>query len=193
LVNAKAKYYFPSALGAPERRIGDVARSDIRRVLDGHMRHGRGFMANRIHATLGAFFRWALDRDLITVNPMAGMARPVRKEPSRDRVLTGAELVQIWNAADTLTADRRDAIRFLMVTGMRRGEVVELLWSDIGDDALVIPAARSKNGVAFTVPLSPEATAILDARLGPKTGRVFGTKLGNLSNYGAILREWLGI
>jgi integrase len=175
-----------------DKRIGEVTRSDIRRVVDRHMGQGQGFMANRVHATLGTFFRWCLDRDLITANPLAGMARPMRREPSRDRVLTDAELAAVWNATDTLSPDRRDCIRFLILTGLRRGEAVGLRWSDIGDGELTIPAERSKNNVAFTVPLSPQALTIINNQ--PRTGElVFGNRLGNLSNYSALVAKTTGI
>ena len=72
-------------------------------------------------------------------------------------------------------------IRLLMVTGQRREEVAGLDWKELDRSAAewVIPAARSKNGKAHTVPLSQLALDQLDALAGdgewPKKGLVFTT------------------
>jgi len=128
-----------------QQPITSVTRADVRAILDGHMREGHGAMANRTFAVLGAFFKWCVDKDLLVASPMATMGRPVKKEASRDRVLTDAELAAVWHAVGTLTPARRDAIRLLALTGLRRGEASELKWSDISGDMLTIPGERTKN------------------------------------------------
>jgi integrase len=150
------------------RPLADVTRADIRKVLDGYMQDGKGFMANRVRSAFSTFFTWAVERDLIKVNPIAGMARPMKIEASRDRVLNNAELAAVWNAVGSgLHASRRDAIRLLMLTGLRRAEAAEMRWTDIDGDMLVIPADRAKNGVAHVVPLSAQALEVIHAR--PRT------------------------
>jgi integrase len=178
------------------RPIGEVARADIRAVLDGHIGRGKGFLANRVHATLSTFFAWALDRDLITTSPMANMARPMRKEEARDRVLNDAELAKVWHAVGTLTAPRRDAIRLMVLTGLRRSEASEIRWQDIdtgGPAMLTIPAERAKNGMAHLVPLSPQALAILGTPNGSDRVFDFGGKRADLSTYAAKLAKTLDI
>jgi len=76
-----------------DRPIDSVTRSDIRRVLDRHMKRDRGSLANKVYSVLSPFFAWAVDRDLIPVSQMAGMARPMRRVVSRDRWLKDEELV----------------------------------------------------------------------------------------------------
>jgi integrase len=148
-----------------QRPIGEVTRADIRAILDGHMARGNGAMANRVHAVLAAMFKWAADRELIEASPMVGMTRPVRKVVSRERVLNDAELAKVWHAADVLHAPRRDAVRFLMLTGLRRSEGTEIRWSDIDTGGLLtIPGSRTKNGMAHSVPLSPQALDLINAQ-----------------------------
>jgi integrase len=163
-----------------DKPIGEVTRQDIRAVLDRHMQAGRGHMANRVHATMSTFMHWAAGQDIIAVSPLTGMSRPMRREPSRDRVLSDAELGLVWHACEMLPPARRDAIRLLILTGMRRGEVCGLLWSDVGPEELTIPAVRMKTGVLHTVPLAPLALAIIQGQ--PRTqARVFAN-LSNLSS-----------
>jgi integrase len=177
-----------------DRPISSITRADVRKVLDRHMRQGHGYAANRAHSTMAAFFVWAVDRELVAVSPMAGMNRPMRREESRDRVLDDNELAVVWKAVDTLTVPRRDAIRLLMLTGLRRSEASEIEWADIAGDMLTIPAARSKNRVAFSVPLSPQAIAVVNAR-GRTSDRVFDFdgRRPDLSTYFARLVKTLPI
>jgi integrase len=147
--------------------LADVTKADIRKVLDGYMQDGKGYMANRVFSAFSVFFTWGAERDLIKGNPIVGMSRPMKTEASRDRVLNDAELAAVWHAVGSLHASRRDAIRLLMLTGLRRAEAAEMRWTDIDGDMLVIPADRAKNGVAHVVPLSAQALEVIHAR--PRT------------------------
>jgi hypothetical protein len=70
-----------------QRSIGEVARADIRAVLDGHMARGNGATANRVHAVLAAMFKWVADRELIATAD--GGNEPARAEGRISRA--GAE------------------------------------------------------------------------------------------------------
>jgi integrase len=90
----------------------------------------------------------------------------------RERVLSDIEIREIWTATGQLVSVFCPFTRLLLLTGQRRTEVSEMSWSEIGgpDDAVwTIPAARTKNGIAHEVPLSPAALAVLRGipRLGP--------------------------
>jgi integrase len=174
-----------------DRPISAVTRADVRKVLDGHMARGKGALANRVYSLLSTFFAWAVDRDLVEASPMAGMARPMRKEVSRDRVLDDEELATVWGAVEVMTPARRDCIRFLMLTGLRRSEASELLWSDIAGDLLTIPAARAKNNMAHLVPLSPQALSLIGAPNGSERVFDFDGKRADLSTYTANLAKTL--
>jgi integrase len=54
------------------------------------------------------------------------------------------------------------AFRFVILTALRKNEVLGLRWSDIAGDLLTIPAVRMKQGKEHRVPLSPAALAILE-------------------------------
>ncbi|MCB1521089.1 MAG: tyrosine-type recombinase/integrase [Hyphomicrobiaceae bacterium] len=55
------------------------------------------------------------------------------------------------------------ALRFLMLTVARTGEIRFALVSDIQDDVLIVPAARTKTGAEHRIPLSDEALRVLAA------------------------------
>jgi integrase len=126
---------------------------------------------NRARATISAFFTWAMGEGLAEANPVIGTNRS--DEKSRERVLDATELHVIWNA---LRDDDTGAIlKLLMLTGQRAGEIAGLRWSEIRDDAIMLPGDRTKNHRPHTVPLSPAALDVI-AKQPRREGRdlIFG-------------------
>ena len=118
--------------------------------------------ANRARASLSSFFSWAMAEGIVDTNPVIATNRQ-GAEQTRDRVLTDAELVAIWNASNG--DDYGAIIRLLILTGQRRDEVGAIAKSelDLTGRKWTIPAARTKNGRAHEIPLSDPALAILKA------------------------------
>ena len=119
--------------------------------------------ANRVRASLSAFFSWVVREGLVDANPVIGTGRAV-EVGARSRVLADAELVEIWRA---LGDDQYSAIvRLLILTGARRDEIGSLSWSEIDLDGAVItlPPARTKNRREHQIFLSPPALAVLEAQ-----------------------------
>jgi integrase len=140
--------------------------------------------ANRVRASLSAFFAWAMRAGLIDQNPVIGTDR--HDEQSRDRVLSAPELKAIWLAARR--GDYADCVRLLMLTGQRLSEIAALRWSEIKGDQIELPPERTKNGRRHFVPLSAPARAILDARpRRPDRDLVFGHRENRpLSGWGEL-------
>jgi integrase len=140
-------------------------------------RHGR-IAANRVRASLSAFFSWAVREGLADANVVAGTNRT--EEAARERVLTEAELAEIWAAL--LDDDYGDIVRLLMMTGQRREEVGGLQWSEIDFDrsAITFPSARTKNSREHEIPMSDFVRDLLAARdHDVERDLVFGTGKGS--------------
>jgi integrase len=116
--------------------------------------------ANRVGSTLSYFFTWAMGQGIVENNPLIGVSK--FEEKARERVLSDAELRLIWNHAGD---DHYGSIvKLLMLTAQRADEIASLRWSEIGDDAITLPSARTKNGRQHVVPLSGPALAIVQAQ-----------------------------
>jgi integrase len=114
--------------------------------------------------------RFAVDRGLRLDNP----ARGVKKHPIRkmQRFLSEVEMARLGEA---LAAEERSsgnpvavgAIRLLALTGMRRGEVEQLLWRNVDIERGLLALDDSKTG-AKVIYLSPPALVLLSGlpRLG---------------------------
>ncbi len=150
----------------------DVTRRDIARLLDGVAARGAPIAANRTLAVVRKMMNWALDRGEIEVNPAMGISAPSR-EHSRDRVLTDDEIVAFWRGLEGARMDAvtRQALRFMLVTGQRLGEVCAMRWEQV-NGVWTIPAEIAKNGIAHRVPLSGLALSILEQAKTISTGAV---------------------
>lgn len=146
------------------RKLRDVTRADVNRLLDTIKARGAGVQANRTLALVRKMFNFAISRDLLgnQGNPATMVERRAVELP-RDRVLSEEELREAWTALDTAGMARHTALalKLILVTGQRPGEVAELEWGEIAGDWWTLPAAKSKNKLAHRVPLSEQAQALL--------------------------------
>lgn len=145
-----------------QKPITAVARGDIRGLTDKILKAGKPAMANNVHRASSAFLSWCAERDLLEANPLYGIRQPTRSK-SRERVLRDRELKSVWDACHDLNAQWSAAIRLLMLTGMRRAEVLgaETREIDIGRKVWVIPEERSKNRHVHVVHLTDQAVEII--------------------------------
>jgi len=135
-------------------------------LLDKIVRRGSPVQANRVQALLKQAFAVAADRDLIPAVPAMPRAAIGGEETPRDRVLGDAEIVAIWRGLDTLSpTDKRPkigrplaiALKLLLVTAQRRGEVAAMKWADITETTAETTGADGKpNTVKFKVWSIPE-------------------------------------
>jgi integrase len=133
-----------------------------------------GISANRARATLHAMMSWAIDQGLGEFNVVASVKRPLRREPTRARVLTPDERRAVWAATEGAGA-YHCIVRVLMLTGQRREEVAGMRWSEIDLDKAMWSLApeRTKNALSHLVPLSRQALELIRAQ--PRQGDyVFG-------------------
>jgi len=97
------------------RRLSELTRADVGRLLDPIADRGAPIIANRLLSTLRRLGAWATERGLISGNPFQGV-RPPSKETSRERVLTDLELRAAWRAFDA-GGVIGDAAKVLLLTG----------------------------------------------------------------------------
>jgi integrase len=116
--------------------------------------------ANRVGSTLSYFFTWSMNEGFVEHNPLIGLNK--FEEQPRERVLMDNEVRTVWSA---LGEDHYGAIlKLLILTGQRADEFASLQWSEIGDDAITLPPARTKNKREHVIPLSDPALAIISAQ-----------------------------
>lgn len=132
--------------------------------------------SNRVRASLSAFLSWAAREGYVEANPVA-FTNKATEIGARERVLSDAELAQIWRAAGD--DQYGEIIKLLILTGCRRAEIGGLRWSEIDfeETTATLPPARTKNKRPFVVPLSSPVFSILQERLrsrDPERDEIFG-------------------
>ncbi len=139
-----------------------VTRSDIVSLLDEYVDQPSAH--RRMHGAIHRMFLWARRQGLIANNPTEDIETAA--SPARERVLSLAELAQIWRAAEQLDPLFRDYVHLMISTGHRRTEVAEMQWGeiDVANGLWTLPASRTKARRQHALPLPPLAKAVLQAR-----------------------------
>jgi integrase len=134
--------------------LDKISRKDVAARLTRISLESGSIVAARARAQLSALFGWALAHGLCEANPVVGTLAPKNGQP-RERVLSDAELSRIWKACGD--DDHGRCTKLLILTGCRRQEIGGMCWSEIDFDrgTWTLPAARSKNGRAHTLPMLP--------------------------------------
>jgi integrase len=158
----------------------DITRADVKAVL---ARTNSPSLSNQILAHASPIFTWAIREGIggIALNPCSKVAQ--HKTNSRERVLSDAELPVFWEAFDQdfLCGP---ALKVLLLTGQRPGEVIRMRHEHIKDGWWTLPGKPdpttkwrgTKNGQSHRIWL-PQAVRDIIAELGDdKIGFVFGLR-----------------
>jgi len=149
-----------------KRKVADIKRRDIVILLD-RIRARAPIVGNRVQGALSRLFNFAAERGVIDDSPCTR----IRKIPEkgRSRVLTDEEIKLVWNAlnlenkAVDIYRVSKLALKMILLTGQRPGEICGMTWDEIDDENFwTIPASRTKNGEINRVPLCPIALDVLD-------------------------------
>lgn len=147
------------------RKVADITRRDIVLLLD-NVRGRAPITANRVNSALSRLFNFCCERGIIDSSPCTRIKKP--KETPRSRVLTDEELKLVWAALDTdnkivdIYAVTRLALKMVLFTGQRPGEVCGMQWNEIAEGFWTIPAERMKGGEAHRVPLTGMAIEVIN-------------------------------
>jgi integrase len=164
------------ALPLKGKPAAEIRKRDIVLLLDRITARGSLVMANRVDALGKQVFSFAVSRDLLESSPWIGINRPGGEEKAKERKLSDTELRSFWHGLDTAAISEavRLALKLVLVTAQRPGEVAGAALSEFNDKLWTIPADRSKNEKQHQVPLSPLAIGLIDRLMivtAPKKGR----------------------
>jgi integrase len=152
-----------------KRPITAITAHDVIAVLDDAVARGSPYQAHNLLGYVRRIFNWAIARGVYGIDrsPVDRM-RPgdvIGKKALRTRVLTDAELHALWQGTGRMAYPYGPLFRMLALTGQRKSEVAEARWGefDIRGALWQIPRGRMKGDAPHIVPLTPEATAILES------------------------------
>ena len=148
-----------------KRKVEDITRRDIVELLDRIVDRGSPVTANRTLAVVRTAFNFAIKRAILDKSPCVLIEKPSVEKP-RKRVLSEDEIKAFWKCLEkaNMTNEIKLILKLLLITGQRRGEIVNAEWSEIDLDKgwWTIPGEKSKNGRLHRVPLSKQALKVLE-------------------------------
>lgn len=146
--------------------LAEVTPGDVLAICDRIKKRGAPKMALHTRNVIKRLFEYAIARQLVTTNPAAAIvARFVATQESRDRVLSPDEIGRVLRVvyASSIRRPLKLAIHLLVVTMVRKSELIEARWGEFDLEAGIwrIPAGRMKKDREHWVYLAPQAVAML--------------------------------
>jgi integrase len=143
-----------------DMKVAGITHADVDRFH--YAMRDRPTHANRTLAVLSKMFSLAIRWGWRVDNPCKGIER--NQENKRLRYLSGPELSRLSTVLVELRdQDAANAVRLLLLTGARRGELLAARWADIDLEARVWtkPGSTTKQKTLHRVPLSEAACRLL--------------------------------
>ena len=140
-----ARHIKPTIGSLPLNKVG---HADVESVHSGLA--AQRYVANRVVAVISSIMSHAERHELRprNSNPCRGLER--FREGKRKRPLSRTELARLWAHLKEIEATDNPyivaALRLLLLTGMRKSEVLNLLWSDVDLEAGLIRLRDAKTG-----------------------------------------------
>lgn len=148
--------------------IKDVTARDVALLVNKVVDRGSPVAANRTLLLTKKLFGYAVEQHHISATPVTMTRKGAGgKETSRDRALSFEELRIVCKTLDThpgrTSWQARMALKLIILTGQRPGEVSAMEWAHIDLENAVwrIPAVLTKSARTHTVHLSPQVISIL--------------------------------
>ena len=142
---------------------------DITKALDTIVARGAPIHANRVLSTLKQAFNYAVSRGNMQHNPATNIrTRDIGGlEKPRERYLSLDEVKKIWKFLDTdeckMFLQTKNAIKIIMLTGVRTGEIRLAQWSsiDFENSLWTIPPENTKGAITVKIHLTPLVKSVL--------------------------------
>jgi integrase len=144
------------------RKVASITLDDVEALHSALTKAGTPIRANRVVACASSIFRLAIRRRYISENPCRNISR--NPENRRTRYLSVAELAKLISVLDVWPDPiSAAAIKLLLLTGARRGELLRATWSefDLAAGTWLKPREHCKNAKEHRLPLSAEAITVL--------------------------------
>ncbi len=118
--------------------MADIKPFDVQRFFAQNSDFSKSTL-NKFHMMLRAIFLTAVDNGLCERSPMTFIIYRSRKEKERKKVYSHEDMMRVKE----FFKQSFPAISFLLETGLRRGELLGLQWSDVDFDHCTISVNRS--------------------------------------------------
>jgi integrase len=145
-------------------RAAQIARRDVKELVASIT---APILANQVRHAVSAVFTWAVKQEVVAANPCSLVdANPTH---SRERILSDQELPIFWKEFDSAGLITSTALKVLLLTGQRPGEVAHMRYEHIKQSWWEMPGKPvaelkwpgTKNSESHRVWLPPQVLELL--------------------------------
>lgn len=153
-----------------KRKASDIKKRDVILLLESIVERGAPTQSNSVLEVTRKMFNFAVERDILEYTPFIGV-KPLGAKVVRNRYLSEDEIRTVWATIATagMTEEIRRALKLILATAQRPGEVLGMHRREINGHWWTIPAERAKNGREHLVFLTGRALELI----GDKEGYIF--------------------
>ncbi|XVN40793.1 MAG: tyrosine-type recombinase/integrase [Rickettsia endosymbiont of Argas persicus] len=144
-------------------QILDISKVNIQEKFNNLSKESEIYAANRFIDILRSILNKAIEWEILTLNPVAGIKK--HKEKSRDRYLIREEIPQFFAAvAEEKNEVMKDFFLIALYTSVCKDNLLTMKWEQVSftDKQLYLP--ETKNGQPHSLPLLDQAIQIFKAR-----------------------------
>jgi integrase len=146
-------------------QASDISRREVKAMM---ARIEAPIVANQTLAAASAIFAWAMREEIVRANPCALVDRNPTTE--RERVLSDSEIPKFWAAFDNAGLVQGAALKMILLTGQRPGEVAHMRrehivdgwWQLPGEPVPALGWPGTKNGAGHRVWLPSPAAKLIE-------------------------------
>lgn len=178
------KFYFGNS------PLDKITVPDVLKYVNGVKEKSSAATANRHHNILRAIFNRAIEWEKFNGQNPAAKVKQFRVDNSRTQFLENADIVRLFAACDEVI---QPIVEVALLTGMRRGEILNLRWEHIDLTNGVIHVLKTKSGEPREIPMAAKIRALFNS-LGNREGgllfnistRVLNTRFSKALNLAGI-------
>jgi integrase len=151
------------ALG--DKLLKEMTKADLRKFLFEKRNAGHETMALFLRQVIKSILDYAVIEELLEFNPATLIPKDsIGRAEKRERDLSDSEVRALLEKVDASSMARPNkiAVRLLLLTMVRKGELLRAQWSHVDFDRAewYVPREHSKTGKPHIVPLAPQTVAL---------------------------------
>jgi integrase len=110
-------------------KAASITRADVRQLI-GSIKAPQ--VANQVKAKLSGIFRFAVEQEIMATNHCRDIKNP-HPTKDRERIMSPAEIAQFWKACNSIHPIKAAALKVVLLTGQRPGEVSHMRMEHVRD------------------------------------------------------------
>ncbi|HTY24581.1 MAG TPA: site-specific integrase [Desulfomonilaceae bacterium] len=172
--------FFESYLPIQAGDVGLIERKHMREFIDSMQEGDDAWAKKTLNGAIKIFrtiFAFGMENKVCAENPMSKVKEFRLPETGRKDFYSDQELDKIW---ETIEPHWRGCLEFIVNTGLRKGEMINLTWDDVSldpvDPRITVASSEeweTKSGKSRIVPLNSRALEIIQSVKGNHPKYVF--------------------